>query len=119
LQFVLRKLHAGQNKHLGAARLTCKRVRTLCDALITSHALTLDQRHASWQLPILKRFLNLRDLHLDLRRGCTEREHLYALLANVVLAVPELHTLNVLCGLTNSDARLSLPLTGAPIAANC
>lgn len=116
-QVVLSELHAGAHRNLAPARLVCRRFRQLCDAQITSHALTLHPRDAAWQLSVLQRFENLRELHADLRNGCTEATELYALLADVVRTVPDLQALHVLCGLTSGDGRLALPFTGATASA--
>ena len=113
MQAVLSQLHDDQHRNLAPARLVCHRFRELCDAQVTSHALTLHPRDAKWQLSVLQRFGNLRELHADLRYGCTEATELYALLADVVRAVPDLQALHVLCGLTSGDGRLALPFTGA------
>jgi hypothetical protein len=114
LQLVLQHLVGDGNvKELAHVRLSCKKLCRLCDRLVISHTLALNREDAHWQLPIIKRFRNLRDLRVDLRKSCTEPQDLYAVLADVVRTVPQLQTLHVLCGLSDSDARLALPFTGA------
>ena len=113
MQAIVFNVHKSGTRHLAPLRRACRKLRDQCDALVVTHTLTLSRADATWQLPILRRFKNLCELRADLRKGCTEPRELYALLADVVRTVPELHTLHVVCGLSDSDARLELPHTGS------
>jgi hypothetical protein len=112
LQVVLRKLHDGRPRNLIASRQVCRRLRDYCDAQITCITVQLHVRDVKWQLPILARFRNLSELHMDLRHGCTKAHDLYALLADVLRAAPGLQYLHVLCGLSGGATQLAMPFTG-------
>ena len=106
-------MHDGALASAAPVRLASSKLRDMCDSLVTAHTLVLDRDQAVWQLPIIRRFINLRELRVDLRKSCVEPQDLYAVLADVVRTVPELQTLHVLCGLSDGAHRLALPVTGA------
>lgn len=109
MQLIVYNVAARGLKALQHLRLSSKQLRACCDDLITSHTLVLDPADAQWQLEIIQRFGNLRELRVDLRRSSAEPQELYQLLARVVHCAPELQTLHVLCGRSDSSGRLALP----------
>lgn len=119
MQAVLRKLYQGVSKNLAGCRQACKRLREQCDALIDGITLQLHVHDLKWQLPILARFHNLSELHVDLRHGCKDAHELYSLLADVLRAAPGLQYLHVICGLTDGSAELAMPFTGVLACAMC
>ena len=112
MQDILRRVQSLGVASLASCRLACKRMQSTCDRVVVSHTLALDHTLAQWQLLVIERFSNLRDLRVDLRHSCAEAHKLYGLLASIVHCAPELQTLHVLCGRSDSEGRLALPSTG-------